>query len=251
MRTPLLIALFSFVHLYGRYENILVPIEKRSVAEFKKFNLALNANEHWYIRSYLNDWIGELKTIKSKPSEVWERDTLLCILSQEVMVYKDSQWHIAPQLLMRKLIKIQDRRTYNTQEKSLLNWCFISHHNPIQKNIWYLFPGVNFGEAIERSIVGIDTNWHLYTDSFARRPILQSERSDSVLFSHLKYRFGLEQYYPGNLIQSYSAGRIQQLLAPVPLKGDLDPRLIILYQMLNRAKKEEWVLMPVLYSRGT
>lgn len=251
MKTFLFILFFSCINLYGLYENVLVPIEKSAIPAYRRFNLSLNANNYIHIRVYLNVWIEELKTLKRSPSHEWEKDTLLYSMSNEVSVYADSHWVVDPQRLREKLLNIRKGKSYNEHERSLLNWCFVSHHNPIQKNIWYLFPGVNFGEAIENSISGIDTNWMLYSDSFERRPVVETEKSDSILFSNLLYRFGLERYFAGTVIQAYSANRIMSLLKPMNLNGDVDPRMIILYKMLNKAKSEEWVLIPILYSRGT
>ncbi|HEY1046432.1 MAG TPA: hypothetical protein VGF79_08330 [Bacteroidia bacterium] len=251
MKTALFIFFFSFVNLYGLHENVLVPIEKSAIPVYKRFNLSLNANNYIHIRTYLDIWIEELRTLKRKPKSEWAKDTLLYVLSNEIFVYSDSQWVADPQRLREKLLNIRKGKSYNETEKSILNWCFVSHHNPIQKNLWYLFPGVNFENSIEQSIIGIDTNWGLYGDSFVYRPIPHSEIKDSALFSQLYYRFGLEHYHPGSLIQAYSANRILTLLKPFQLNGDIDPRSIILYKMLEKAKKEEWVLIPVMYGRGT
>lgn len=251
MKTTLFIFFFSFINLYGLHENVLAPMEKSAIPAYKRFNLSLNVNNYIHIRTYLDFWIEELKNLKRKPSVEWAKDTLLYIISDEIFVYSDSQWVADPQRLREKLLNIRKGKSYNESEKSILHWCFVSHHNPIQKNIWYLFPGVNFGNTIEQSIIGIDTNWGLFSDSFAYRPVPTSEIQDSILFSHLHYRFGLESYFSGSVIQAYSAQRIMSLLKPMDLNGDIDPRSIILYKMLDKAKTEEWVLIPVMYSRGT
>lgn len=251
MKTSLFILFFSFFNLYGVNENVLVPMERSAIPAYKRFNLSLSANNYIHIRVYLDEWIEELRTIKKRPSYEWEKDTLLYTLSNEIFVYQDTQWYADPQRLREKLLIIRKGKSYNEKEKSILNWCFVSHHNPIQKNIWYLFPGVNFEDRIEQSISGIDTNWISYIDSFESRPVINSEKSDSILFSNLHYRFGLERYFAGTVIQAYSANQILSILKPMNLNGSVDPRMIILYKMLDKAKSEDWVLIPILYSRGT